>query len=266
MKLSHALIFLVHWDCTFLDGGFRDGIYRHDEAERGNEGFAENPQFVYPWISDKLRLSTTICILVLSLFCILLTLSCGCVIAHLAATGMSFKISRWYREWLLCTTLSPTHPNNLLLFYEGQGHWINVCFLSKMKLLATWLDSVTDTKWIWSKYHSQLESSIKLTRLTTISSIFCWWSSAEQVCALFFLQEQVVGTILDGDDLTADNFSTVLDILDTLTMTAGVEYLEVSLQITEDLVGNLQENPLVVTDGSAKVRMTDSGLHTVLIG
>lgn len=123
-----------------------------------------------------------------------------------------------------------------------------------MKLLVTWLDSATDTKWIWSKYHSQLESSIKLVRLT---SIFCWWSSAEQVCALFFLQEQVVGTILDGD-LTADNFSTVLDILDSLTMTAGVEYLEVSLQITEDLVGNLQENPLVVTDGSAKVRMTDS--------
>lgn len=66
-----------------------------------------------------------------------------------------------------------------------------------------------------------------------------------------------MGTILDGDDLTADNFSTVLDILDTLTMTAGVEYLEVSLQITEDLVGNLQENPLVITNGSAKVRMTD---------
>ena len=81
---------------------------------------------------------------------------------------------------------------------------------------------------------------------------------AEQVCALFFLQEQVVNSILDGDDLTADNFSTVLDILDALTMTAGVEYLEVSLQITEDLVGTLQENPLVVTDGSAKVRMTDS--------
>lgn len=67
-----------------------------------------------------------------------------------------------------------------------------------------------------------------------------------------------MGTILDGNDLTADNFSTVLDILDTLTVTAGVEYFEVSLQITEDLVGNLQENPLVVTDGSAKVRMTDS--------
>ena len=41
-------------------------------------------------------------------------------------------------------------------------------------------------------------------------------------------------------------------------MTPGVEYLEVSLQITEDLVTTLQENPLVVTDGSAKVRMTDS--------
>ena len=81
---------------------------------------------------------------------------------------------------------------------------------------------------------------------------------AEQVCTLFFLQEQVVDSILDGDGLTADNFSTVLDILDALTMTPGVEYLGVSLQITEDLVNTLQENPLVVTDGSAKVRMTDS--------
>lgn len=68
----------------------------------------------------------------------------------------------------------------------------------------------------------------------------------------------MVDSILDGDDLTADNFSTVLDILDALTMTPGVEYLGVSLQITENLVNTLQENPLVVTDGSAKVRMTDS--------
>jgi len=64
----------------------------------------------------------------------------------------------------------------------------------------------------------------------------------------------VVENILDGDDLTGDEFSRLLDILSAFVVTPGVEYLEASLEIIQYLTDGLRNNVHVITDTSGIVR------------
>jgi len=64
----------------------------------------------------------------------------------------------------------------------------------------------------------------------------------------------VVENILDGDDLTGDEFSRLLDILSAFVVTPGVEYLEASLEIIQYLTDGLRNNIHVITDTSGRVR------------